>query len=297
MDNLVQYHSLSALSPIKFTYKFDNEEKLTNSLTSLKNGLSFYSHEALAKVQDVVLSNHNLLVLTDKMPVRNVFDNEIVDINIGIIAGSLYLKSPINNKYVTYTKNNLYVGGTGKPLLFTVVPIEGNIVELIVNQTKKIIIDDSYPYTAKISSDVLTSDKIYRQRFEMELKDGKCLFKTYTNEGYRFLSYGADNVIRAIGLSLNEFVVNPYLFDVEFLTNGKIQVGFDPKTTEIKYHNEFGSFSNQKTVSIKTEEESDTHLLISCATSVIAKSNEVPVNIALTKTNFSSSGSYSTKQT
>lgn len=291
----INTYSLSALTPVKLTYKFNNEEKLSNTLTSLNNGFSFYTHDALISAQDVVMSNHNLLILTNKIPLRTVFDVDSSVVNVGKIAGSLYLKS--SGRYITFTKNDVYCGGTGNKLLITISPIEGNIVELVVDTTKRIMIDEEYPYTARISSDILIASKIYRQRFEMDLRDGRCLFKVLTNEGPRFLSYGADNVVRAVGIMLNEFKINSYLFDTEFTSNENVLCGFDAKTSEVKYFNEFASFSNQKTVSIKTEEQTDTHLLISCATSTLATSAEVPVNIALTKTNFSSSGTYSTKQT
>lgn len=296
MSDLIFTHSLSALSPVKFTYKFNKEEKLSNTLTSLNNGFSFYKHNFLNNVQDAVLSNHNLLVLTKNIALRDVFDTDSANVKVGVIAGSLYLKTS-TDKYVKRIKNDIYVGGIGEPLLITIVPIKGNIVELVVDKTKKIMIDEEYPYTAKISADVLVDTKLYRQRFEMDLKDGMCTLKVLTNEGYRFLSFGADNVLRATGLTLNETIISPYVFNSEFVSSEALLYGFDAKTNEIKYYNEFASFANQKTVNIKTNQEINTHLLISCATQTAALSTTVPINIALTKTNFSSSGSYSTKQT
>jgi hypothetical protein len=288
--------SLSALSPVKLTYKFNKEEKLSNSLTSLNNGLSFYRHNVLSNARDAVFSNHNLLILTDNMPLKEVFEVDSSNVPVGTIAGSMYLRDA-SGRRATYIKNNICMGGVGQELLLAIVPIENNIVELIVSETKKVMIDEDYPYTAKISSDILTNDKLYRQRFEMDLKDGLCSFKVLTKEGYRFLSFGVDNVLRAVGIMLNEVKINSYLFVADFATNETLRCGFDAKTSEIKYYNDFASFSNKKTVNIKTEQESNTNLLISCATLMIAASAEVPVNIALTKTNFSSSGSYSTKQT
>ena len=287
--------SLSALSPVKLTYKFNKEEKLSNNLTSLNNGLSFYKHGVLLNAKDAVFSNHNLLVLTDNISLKDAFEVDSLDVPVGTIAGSMYLKDS-SGRRATYIKGNICMGGTGKDLIITVVPIENNIVELIVSETKKIMIDEEYPYTAKISSDILVDDKIYRQRFEMDMKDDLCTFKVMTKEGYRFLSFGVDNVLRAVGIMLNEIKVNSYLFVADFVTNQNLHCGFDAKTSEIKYYNEFALFSNKKTVNIKTEQESNTNLLISCATLTLAMSAEVPVNIALTKSNFSSSGSYSTKQ-
>lgn len=289
-------HSLSALTPIKFTYKFNKEEKLTNSKHAFNNGFCFYTHNALNAAQDALMSRKNLLILTDNISLREIFDSDSNQINIGKIAGSFYLKTA-TNYYVTKIKNNIFVGGVGEKLGLTVVPILDNIVELVVDKTRKITVDEEYPYTVKISDDQLSDAKLLRQRFEMDYFDGRVSFKVQTKEGPRFISFGADKVVRAVGLELNETIVNPCRFYVEMISNNGIYYDFDAKTSEIKYFNELGSFNNQNTVVIKEDQESNTHLLISCATSLLGVSAEVPVNIALTKTNFSSSGSYSTKQT
>lgn len=289
-------HSLSALTPIKFTYKFNKEEKLTNHKYSFNNGFSFYTHDALKTAQDALMSRKNLLILTDNISLRNIFDSDSNQVNIGKIAGSFYLKTA-TSAYVTKIKNDVFVGGVGEKVGVTVVPISNNIVELVVDKTRKLTVDENYPYTVKISDDQFSDGKLLRQRFEMDYFDGRVSFKVQTKEGPRFISFGADKVVRAVGLELNETIVNPCRFYVEMISDNGIYYNFDAKTSEIKYFNELGSFNNQNTVVIKEDQESDTHLLISCATSLIGVSAEVPVNIALTKTNFSSSGSYSTKQT
>lgn len=289
-------HSLSALSPVKFTYKFNKEEKLTGNLVTYNNGCSYYTHGALQSAQDVALSKKNLLVITNNMPLKEIFNTDSSEISIGTIPLTLYLKTPAN-QYVKYINKNIYAGGIGDFLQISVVPIANKIVELVIDKTKKIIIDELYPYTARISEDILTEDKINRQRFEVDYKDNKISFKTKTKEGYRFLSYGADKTIRAVGLMLNETVVNPYLFTAEFVCDSEIFYDFNARTSEVKYFNDLGSFINQKNLNIKEEKESNPHLLISCTTQDISLSGEVPINIALLKSNFSSSGTFSTKQT
>lgn len=292
----VTTHSLSALTPIKFTYKFNKEERLTNNKYAFYNGFSYYTHSALSAAQDVLMSKKNLLILTDNISLRDIFHSDSDQVNIGKIAGSFYLKSP-SNAYVTKIKNDVFMGGVGEKLGVTVVPITNNLVELVVDKTRKLTVDENYPYTVKISDDQFSDGKLLRQRFEMDYFDGRVSFKIQTKEGPRFMSFGADKVIRAVGLELNETVVNPCRFYVEMISDNGIYYNFDAKTSEVKYFNELGSFNNQNNVVIKEDQESNTHLLISCATSLLGVSAEVPVNIALTKSNFSSSGSYSTKQT
>lgn len=287
----ITYNSLSALAPVKFTYKFNKEEKLSKEFVNFSNGFSYYKHNALSGIRDAVFSKKNLLILTDNIPLKEVFDVDSSQVNIGTIAGSVFLKTN-SNLYITSTKNNVFLGGTGEKLLISIVPVLNNVVELVVDKTRKLTIDSSYPYTLRISDDKLNDGNLYRQRFEIDYKDGIICFKVNTNEGSRFLSYGVDRVIRAVGLTLNEVVVNPYLFNVEFATSNGIYYGFDATVSEVKYFNELGSFFNQTNLNVKEEKIRDTHLLLSCSTSVIAMSAEVPINIALTKTNFSASGTY-----
>lgn len=288
-------YSLSALSPVKFTYKFNKEEKLSRSLNYFSNGFAYYKHDAFENFHDAVLSKKNCLILTDNKSLKTVFESDSKQLNVGIVSGCLFLKTP-SNKYVTTLSDSIYVGGVGEKLFLNVIPISDNIVELRSGKNKHVQIDKDYPYTAKLTTEVLDGDDVIRQRFEVDYKDGLICFKTKTIEGYRYLSYGADQTVRAIGLMLNDTVVNPYLFTPEFISTNGLYYDFDAKASEIKYHNDLASFADRYTVNIKEEQESNTNLLISCATADIAKSGEVPINIALTKTNFSSSGTYSTKQ-
>ena len=180
-------------------------------------------------------------------------------------------------------------------MFINIVPITKNIVELRTTKTQKIQIDKEYPYTARLSDEELGGDDIERQRFEIDFKNGLIYFKTKTQEGYRFLSYGVDQVVRAVGLMLNNTAINSYFFVPEFVSDSSILYNFDAKTDEIKYFNELSNTDNRLTVNIKENQETNTNLLVSCSTKDISKLNTVSVNIALTKTNFSSSGSYTPK--
>lgn len=286
---------LSALIPVEFTYQYNKEEKLTKSFYSFNNGFSFCTHDMLSGVQDIVLSKKNLLALTNKLSLYNIFDEDSKKINIGTIAGSVFLKS--NGKYITSLREELYLGGKGEKLPVTISPVEGNPneVELIINKSHKVTIDEEYPYTARLYSDYLRESKQYRQRFEIEFAHNKLTIKTKTKEGWRYLSYGVDNAIRAVGLHLNEIKVNPYVFDIEDITNPEMLYDFNAKNSEVKYFNELTTSNDLRTLKVKNELISNTHLLISCPTSVAGLSAKVPINIALTKTNFSSTGSYLTK--
>jgi hypothetical protein len=126
--------SLSSLSPIKFTYKFNKEEPVAGNFRSFANGFSYYTHNALSEVQDVVFSKKNFIALTSKKSLYDVFDPDSEYLNLGTIAGSIFLKTR-KGQYVTFLKDVVYVGGSN-PLFITVSPLETskNIVELIVDK-------------------------------------------------------------------------------------------------------------------------------------------------------------------
>lgn len=292
----IHTHSLSALTPVKFTYKFNKEEKLSENLNSFDNGFKYYKYNVFENFHDAVLSKKNCLVLTDTKSLKDVFESDSKQIDIGTIAGCIFLKTP-SGKYFTSTLNDVYVGGTGEKLFINVFPISNNVVELRVGKTKRLQVEKQYPYTVKLTSDVLYGEDLNRQRFEVEYRDGKICFRTMTQEGFRYISHGADRVVRAVGLMLNDTVVNPYLLIPDFVSESGLYYNFDAKSSEVKYFNELIVGSNQSNLAIREEQESNTNLLISCTTSEIALSAEASVNIALMKTNFTSSGSYSTKRT
>jgi hypothetical protein len=289
-------NSLSALNPVKFVYNFNKEEKLSSSLSLYKNGFGYYSHSAFTGFKDAALSKKSCLILTDIKSLKAVFENDSKNIQIGEIAGCLFLKTQ-KNKYVTTKNNQMYIGGTGEKLFVNIVPMTNDTVELVTTCSKKIQIDKNYPYTARLSEDVLYDEDVERQRFKVEYKDNLISFKTKTVEGYRYLSFGVDLTLRAVGVVLNETYVNSYYFVPDSVSLPAIEHDFTARTNEIKYFNELNTDYNKKNTNVREIYDSDANLLVSCPTSEISKSNNVSINIALLKTNFSSSGTYLNKKT
>ena len=288
--------TLSAFAPVEFTYNFNRDETLAKNFYSFDNGFSYYAHNALQDVKDAVLSKKTLLVLTDKKSLYDVFDPDSETLNLGAIAGTVLLKNNLN-QYMTALNGTVYVGGS-VPLMITVSPVisDNNVVELIVDKDHKIIIDKEYPFTARVSNDNLIDSELYRQRFEVDYANKKMCFKTYTNQGWRYIGYCSDQTIRATGLSLNEIQATPYVFTAEYVSSENLLYNFDAKTSEVAYFNELPTYLNRNTVTVKNEEINDTHLLISCPVTNISKPlQKVPLNISLTKTNFTASGTYLNK--
>lgn len=288
------FNSLSALNPVKLVYEFNKAEKMTSNLNSFRNGFSYFKHDALENFQDAAFSNKTCLIVTDNIPLKSVFDDDSKKLEVGVVAGSFYLESS-SQKQLTVYKDQLFVGGIGSPLLINLIPIGDRLVELKYNKSKYIYVDDAYPYTARVSDNSLNSSEINRQRFVYDFKDGKLSFRTLTKEGWRYLSFGIDQTVRAVGLMLNETTINSYYFTPHFITQSSLVHNFDANNVEVKYFNQLESDNNRETVSVKEIQTSNTNLLITCPTSEISKSTTAKVNIAITKSNFSTTGSYVTK--
>ena len=292
MSVVVNTHSLTALQPIKFNYNYNTTEPLAGNYLYIYNNWSFYNHQALVNFKDAAFSKNTYLALTDVKSLNDTLYKETTTRSIGQISGTVYLK--FNNKYVSLLNGNLFLGSpcgrqTTKALI-SIVPIENSLVELKIGK-KTIKIDESYPYTARLQETALDEDSSLG-KFEMEYDSGVASFKIKTPEGYRFLSYGKDNVIRAVGVELNSTIVNNYHFEVEFKTRSSITYGFTPTTDEVSYYNEIDSYDNKFNVLLKHKTEKLTNLLISCPTNEMSKDEEADINISLLKTNYSSSGGF-----
>lgn len=291
MSFVVNSYPLSAITPVKFVYKYNTEEKIAGSYASLKGDFSYYKHDALVNFKDAALSRKTCLILTDTQNIKNVFENADTEYVIGQIAGTLYLK--VGTKTITQTNNDLYVGGTGEPILITVVPVENGLAELRVDRTKWIQIDQTYPYTARLSEDTIGGTDLQFRRYEVEYVNGLISFKVKTPEGYRFLSHGVDNVLRAVGVELNDTIVNSYHFEAEYKTRATMLYDYTPDEKEIKYFNSMYDQQHKSDVEIEEQTESESNLLITCPTSELSKSEEVIINIASLKTNYTPSGTFS----
>lgn len=289
--------SLSAIKPVKLTYKFNNEEKLSNKLDGFANGFSFYTHELLKNHKDSILSKRNALFLTDIKDLSNIFDTNDPhrkNLKIGKIGGTFYLKLPKTNHYLKTLQGLIFRGGAGEKLLVSVHPLADGSVYLKTNETTWIQADKAYPYTFRLSQERLDYSEDYRRRFFVEYDNGLISFKTLTVEGYRYLSFGKDLVVRGVGLMLNETVVNPYLFELDSVSLTHIEFDYVPKVHETKYYNDLNKFADRKTVNIKDIEETDTHLIVSLPTYQVKEMETIPVNIALAKTYFTPEETYIT---
>lgn len=286
------FNSLSALNPVKLTYKYASEEKLASERYLFSNGIDYFQHNIFDNFKDAGLSKRNCLVLTDIKDLGTVFKNSSTNIEFGQIAGCVFLKHS-NGKYLTTANGQIFIGGVGSKLFLNVIPNSDGSVSLKYGKTRFVEFVDQYPYPLRTSEETLIEELQYIRKFYIDFAGGKLSLKVKTREGFRFISAGVDRIVRAVGLELNETKVNPYYFDVEFITDSTLNHNFDPKTKQVQYFNDLDASDTRKTLDVKRQSIKNTNLLVSCPTTLVnLSSNEVNVNIALTKTNFTSFGTY-----
>lgn len=299
MGLTTKHLSLSALNPIQLTYRqfptSETEESFNVKPQIYKEGIRTFKHEALIDVRDAAFSKKTVLVLTSIKDLKDVFSETLTNSENLIIAGSCRLlieDAPILNGDVAIREYNdeLFVGGKGDVVDFTITPIEGKWVELKAG-SKYLEVSDTYPYAVNlVSTKTLSKESYY---FQIDFYENLIGLKKQTAEGFRFLSYGADRKFRCNGLQLNRTIVNPYLFDTIFYNTPTFLYGYDPTNFEIKYYNTIEGGKQTKSLDVKEKAQHDTNLLISMALSELAN-KKASANISLLKTNFSATGNYST---
>jgi hypothetical protein len=335
-DFVFTQHSLSELKPAKFSYSFEDrkEESLLSEYKSFSNGFSYVKHQGFHSYKDGIFSKKNLLLLTNNIPLSSVFERTLETISLGRVASSFYLRANNmnNNTYVRLYESNLReeivvpfnlelvqkeIGkDILKDIIFTLVPIKDNIVELIANKTKRVYVNADYPYNVRVSEEILGQEENYRKQFEIDYKikqknvNGKTvdyatitLKATMKDGSKRFIGYNfRDGILRATGLMMQDInnKFTPYVFEADFVARAQFNFNYDAVNKEVKYWTDYPS-SNKANLYVRTAQESNTHLLATCSTETISKyakqNQKIPINIALTKTNFTTSGSYFTKQT
>ena len=290
-------NSLSGLVPVKLNYNYNNNEALTFSPKVYSNQLTYYKYSAFTNIQDVALSKQNALFLTETKPLSNVFEQAEKTSLVGDIAGTFFLTtssvSLTASQYLQHNNGLLYFGPpTYEIVVLSVIPITSDVVELYTKDGIPIVVDAEYPYTVRVSTLPLAPDEQYRKQFVFDYANNTISLKTTTSSGSKFISYGVDGILRAIGAMFNKTIISPYLFTPVFITDSSLIIGFDPTSNEVKYYNDLESFKKRATVDIKTKNVAETNLLISCATSDITKDESTNINIALLRTNFTSTGTY-----
>lgn len=288
----VVYKSLSSLSPIELKYQYYRNEDLVAQTTTFRDGFSFYEVNGFNGFQDVSINRDSVLVLTSAVDLSAVFTtSELVE--LGKLPGSFILQ-PRNTTiyYVKYkdTTNSLVQTLTSASI-FYLQPINGtNDVELLVDN-KYVQVENDYPHKVYLSERGLDPEEVHRQRYEPVYNDGFISFKTRTNVGPRYLAFNNDNVMRAVGLILNETIVNDYVFKCLPITSISLNKGFTPSNNWVTYYFDVEQENENKTVTVNKDLASlQTNLLVDLPIEKAAETGSVVVNIANLKTALTPAG-------
>lgn len=288
--------ALSALSPVKFTYNYNSNEELNSEYRVVDSGIRYNKQNLLQNCADGAFSQNNAIMLTELKDIKGIFDKAIERKTIKDIPCCFYLSVSDTNLLegdvvVTNTNSSFYVGGKGQQVIFESIPITPGIVEIKVG-SKQLAVADSYPYDLVLLNEPL-QENLTRQRFEIEVLTKKITLKNNTPAGYRYLSYGIDRKLRFVGVQLNSTIINEYLFTPVFVSSDEVEYNFDPSTKEVRYFNQSNNPTLlNKLIDVKSNVQLDTNLLVSCSLKDVASKNNVGVNIAITKTNFTAAGTF-----
>ena len=287
----IVYKSLSSLAPIELKYEYNRDESLQGSIVTYQDGFSFYELEGLKNFQDVTINRDSVLVLTSAVSLSTVFA-PAQDIKLGKLPGTFQLQ-PRNSTiyYIKYnTEKNTLVKTLTSASTFYIQPLnDSNEVELFVD-SKYVQVRANYPYEVYLSERSLDPEEIFRQRFEIVYDNNLISIKTKTNQGYRYLAFNKDNILRAVGLVLNETVVNDYVFKCLSISDPNLNRGFTTNNDWVTYYFDTEGKSENKTLTINKNISTPTNLLIDFPLENAAETGIANINIANLKTSLTPAG-------
>jgi hypothetical protein len=286
----INYKSLSALQPVELKYQYYRDEDFKGTKVSYADGYTFYKHDSLVNYRDTTINRESVFVLTSALPLQTVFP--LPDqYQYGELPGT-FLLQPRNTTiyYAAYKESTKTIGIalTGSRIFLS--PVAGsNQVELLIDN-KYLQVDKIYPYTVTINSRPLSPGEINRQRFECIYQNSTITLKTKTQDGYRYLAFSGDNVLRAIGINLNNNLLNDYVFKCVPVTTSTLELNLKPENKWVTYFYTSLQEQENKTVSINKEFLAPTNYLIDFPAEQAAKTGKAYINIANLKTSVTPFG-------
>lgn len=287
----IVYKSLSSLAPIELKYEYNRDENLQGSVVTYQDGLSFYELEGLKNFQDVSINRDSVLILTSAVNLSSVFVST-EEVKLGKLPGTFQLQP--RNSTIYYVKYNAEKSAFVKTLTsastFFVQPLnDSNEVELFVD-SKYVQVKANYPYEVYLSERSLDPEEIFRQRFEIVYDNDTISIKTKTHDGYRYLAFNKDNILRAVGLILNEKIINDYVFKCLSITSPNLNRGFTPSNNWVSYYFNAEEKKDNKTLTINKNTSTPTNLLIDLTLEKAAETGTANINIANLKTALTPAG-------
>ena len=289
----VTYKSLTALQPVELRYEYFNNEILKTESAGFTEGYNFYKTLGLINFTDTSINKGSCFVLTTATSLKDFF-SESTNLSIGEIPGTFKLQ-PRNSLiyYAGYdsTTNTITLDSfEGTNFFITPINSAGNEVEIRLGDLY-LQVDNTYPYTVRLGKKIIIEEEKYRQQFLFMFANGFISFKALTNVGYRYLSYGTDNILRAVGLILNDSIINDYYFKCVDVTTNIMPYGYTPTNNWVTYFLDFPNQVNNKDVSLNREFiNTPVNFLIDFPVEQAIKTGKTTLNIANLKTGFTPAG-------
>lgn len=292
MSSAIEYRSLSALQPIRLKYEYNHSEKLNRFNTQYTGGIRIESIKAFKRFQDISLNKGNTLILTNAVKLSDVFfDNERSQQQS--LKGTVLLQLGTSTSYyMTEEYNTNRVTLSREPSLVHAVSIDNtDQVELLVNG-RYIQIEKTYPYTAYLSESSLEGEDIYRQRFTIERVKNVVSFRAKVLEGFRYLAFNNDDILRATGTVLNNAILNNYKFNAIEVTNNPEDKDFKVVSESgiVSYYMSFQDKKYNNNVFVRERKDVQTNLLASFSIYEAIETGEAVLNFANLRTNYTPEG-------
>jgi hypothetical protein len=267
-------------------------EEFASERTVFSGGLIVDRYSVLHGVQDVSISNDSLLAVTPTIDAGNVFKTD-KGLDYSILDLKRFGLKVSSGESVTVLDDKVYVGGVGDPLFVVPVPSVGSTVLLKPDPDSFLEVSKQYPYEINITKGPVAQSELYKRQFHVEYSNSSIVIRTITQEGPRYVAPCIDRRVRATGLVLVDTVLNDYYFDPVFDTSVKFALDADFSIKEVKYFNSFESNTKSRSAELRVINQKDTGVLVSVPISTALKQEKAPTDVAILKTNFSPTGSYS----
>lgn len=286
----IVYKSLSSLQPVELRYQYFKDEQLKTSKVSFEDGYTFFKVEGFSNYQDTAINKGSCFVLTSALKLSNVFTPAKTYVYGELPGTALIQPSVISLYYAAHdpVNNHITLSLSGVPFYFSPVKNTNEIEILIKNQYLQV--EEEYPFEAYLSFQPLRFEEIKRQRFICVYQNNTITFKTLTKDGYRYLSFGSDNILRANGVMFNSGIVNNYVFGCIPLTQDSTSINFEPKNSWVTYFLQLDQELQNRSISINKEFVVDTNYLVDFPIEEAAKTGKININIANLKTNVTPLG-------
>ncbi len=288
----IVYKSLSSLSPIELKYQFFKDESLNISTKTYSDGFTVHKVQGFNNFQDITINKNSLFLLTSAVNLSTVFI-PVNQYKLGEVPGTVNLQS--RNSLIYFVKHipatNTFKQALTSGSNFYIQPVPNTKQVEIFVDNKFLQVNEQYPYTVILGDRTLDPASINRQRFEIVYDQDLISFKTLTNSGPRYLAFNSDNILRAVGLVLNDTVINDYIFKCIPVTTLNLNSGFIPANNWVTYFYDVENKVNNKTVQLnKILAPTPTNFLVDLPIEKAAAFGSVNINIANLKTGVTPAG-------